>query len=332
MLLWFSHFNPIKIKHLHNASFEKKLGEGSFGKVKIYKCKEKNCNGSICEQCFVVKKIKTCSLKRKIIYFLKNEKDYYNYLQVKAKKILLNEWEVGRNLDHINIIKTLDIDVEKMSLIFEYYNSIDLFYYISNINSPLFEYPIKTKNEYSIDIYKQILNGVKYLHDNNIVHLDIKLENIIINIDTRIIKIIDFGKAIKLEKENNQTSINKVHNSKSNWGTLQYLPPEYFSKSETVDLFKIDIWACGILLYNLIYNLSPWGIACIKRDMKYKSFVKFLNVGILSKEIFTELYHKAWDITNIYHIKKIFIDIFDQNYESRIDLDTTIERINQLKF
>ncbi len=341
MVFWVSHFNPRILKHLHDASFEKKLGEGSFGKVKIYKCKEKNCNKTYCEQCFVVKTIKICNFKRNFSYFFcKSGLDYIKKTNVKLKSILLNEWEIGKDLEHSNIIKTLDIDLKKMSLILEYYESIDLFTYFS---SKIFEYPVKTKNEYSIKIYKQILNGVNYLHENNIVHLDLKLENIIINTESRIIKIIDFGKATRINTESKKCP------SKLEWGTLQYLPPEYFKKYYSqspnlnedksielvnidIDMIKVDIWACGILFYNFIYNATPWNMAYPEKDWRYNDFVKYFYYNVLTDKIFPDLYRFGWTLENICIINILFRGVFTQEHKNRIQLCEIINIINKITF
>lgn len=64
-------------------------------------------------------------------------------------------------------------------------------------------------------ILKQLLDSVGYLHSKNICHRDIKLENIIIDIDTKQIKLIDFGFAVFSKKTL------KLH-----CGTPSYIAPE----------------------------------------------------------------------------------------------------------
>jgi serine/threonine protein kinase len=112
-----------------------------------------------------------------------------------------------------------------------------------------------------VTYFYQILEAVSYLHDNFIAHLDLKLENIILNTNTNVIKIIDFGESVIFNK-------NKEYIYKR--GTLQYLPPEVIETDVIFLPYKVDIWCCGIIFYNLFYNKSPWDIADIYKDMNYK--------------------------------------------------------------
>lgn len=77
-------------------------------------------------------------------------------------------------------------------------------------------------------------------------HRDIKLENIIINPDTKQIKLIDFGFAVYSTKL-----------LKSFCGTLNYMSPELVSKKE----YKgscLDIWTCGIVFYVMLTGIFPF--------------------------------------------------------------------------
>lgn len=197
---------PLNINHLHNSIVVSCLGEGTFGNVKLYKCKEKNLSetGELleCNKCFVVKQI-----KNKKHYFWDINKNKTE--DCKIKKALLNEFTIGSLLHHPNIRETLDIDLIDNCIIFEYCNGNTLFDYI--INSKIdFYVDIKLQ-----DYFKQIICAIEYIHENNIAHLDLKLENIMIT--NNVIKIIDFGEACCLDNK-----ISGIH------GTKQYIAPEEF--------------------------------------------------------------------------------------------------------
>ena len=108
-------------------------------------------------------------------------------------------WEVSslQQANHPNIIKLLKIfmDKEKLYLVFEYVNGIDLSDYIAeNIRIP---------EDKAVVILQQIWNTIDYLHSIHICHRDIKLDNIMINQETLEIKLIDFGFATKFSDSKN---------------------------------------------------------------------------------------------------------------------------------
>lgn len=74
-------------------------------------------------------------------------------------------------------------------------------------------------------IFKEILTGVKYLHDNNIYHRDLKIENIIVNKQKEKItcKLIDFGFAVHLQPNQH---ISKI------FGTPSYMAPEIYQRKK----------------------------------------------------------------------------------------------------
>jgi len=74
-------------------------------------------------------------------------------------------------------------------------------------------------------IFKQIVNGISYIHKQNIIHRDIKLENIIIDTSNKLIKIIDYGFGCI-------TSKSKLLNFFC--GTPSYMPPEIVQKRDYI--------------------------------------------------------------------------------------------------
>merc|ERR1712184_223396 len=97
---------------------------------------------------------------------------------------------------------------------------------------------------------KQILLGVKYLHENKIIHRDLKLGNIFLNDDMEI-KLGDFGLATKenFDGERKRTLC----------GTPNYIAPEVLTKKG--HSYEVDIWSIGCIMYTLLVGISVKGMA-----------------------------------------------------------------------
>lgn len=83
----------------------------------------------------------------------------------------------------------------------------------------------------------QVLQGVERLHEQNICHRDIKPQNILIS--GKEVKIIDFNSSV--------LSAERINYKRT--GTLEFSAPEKLHDSYTN---KVDLWACGIILYMLL--------------------------------------------------------------------------------
>ena len=211
--------NEEKEKIICDFIIKEQLGEGTFGKVRL----------GINRQTEEKVAIKILDKKRII-----KERD---------KKRIEKEIKILKSLRHPNIVHLYsDIEINsKIYLIMEYIKGKELIKYISS-NSKLTE-------EESCFFFRQIISAIEYLHKLKIAHRDIKPENMIIENESKIIKLVDFGLSNYYNTKNELLS--------SACGSPSYAPPEMLS-GKKYSASPVDVWSCGIVLFAMICGYLPF--------------------------------------------------------------------------
>ncbi|KAM3864627.1 serine/threonine-protein kinase PLK1 [Diretmus argenteus] len=98
-----------------------------------------------------------------------------------------------------------------------------------------------------------LLKGCQYLHNNRVIHRDLKLGNIFLNDDMEV-KIGDFGLATRIEFDGER--------KKTLCGTPNYIAPEVLCKKG--HSYEVDVWSLGCILYTLLVGKPPFETSCLK--------------------------------------------------------------------
>ncbi|MEK0190824.1 trifunctional serine/threonine-protein kinase/ATP-binding protein/sensor histidine kinase [Microcoleus anatoxicus] len=168
------------------------------------------------------------------------------YPTLEAITRLKHEYQIRQNLDSEQIVKTISIQSfeHRLGLVLEDFGGESL--------GKLLETETLTPQAI-LNIAIQITKALEYLHQNQIIHKDIKPSNIIINSQTKQVKLTDFGIATKLNKENPQ-----FNNPNSVEGTLAYMSPEQTGRMNRTLDYRTDFYSLGISLYEMLTGTLPF--------------------------------------------------------------------------
>lgn len=132
-----------------------------------------------------------------------------------------------------------------------------------------------------------MLQAIKYCHDQNIVHRDVKLENFLVAIDKHLdinVKLADFGLACKYDWEAPPTQ---------KCGTLLSVSPELLSQKTYCH--KVDLWGIGVIMYELLCTEIPFYADDQKQYMEniLKDELKFVD-----SELWQQVSNQAKDLVS----------------------------------
>ncbi|KAF5306178.1 hypothetical protein FQR65_LT07454 [Abscondita terminalis] len=214
---------------------EKELGSGGFGVVHLW------VNRSTGD-CVAVKKCKS---------------NYQAELSKEQEERWIQEVDIMKHIKNENIVayKELPEDLKKMLIDYSSRNLPVLsmeYCTLGNLRNVI----IQAENSCGLReidvayVLKDISNALIYLHQLNIIHRDVKPENIVLQYSNHrkkpvLYKLIDLGYAKELHNE-----------TASFVGTLQYLAPEMFTQQKYNK--KVDYWSFGIIVFEVICGVRPF--------------------------------------------------------------------------
>ncbi len=149
------------------------------------------------------------------------------------------------NLAHPNIVTVHDIgqDGYKHYIVMEFVEGKTLKQIIQENG----ESPMPTSRD--LDLIIQVCKGIGYAHRANLVHCDVKPQNIIVTLDEQV-KVADFGIARAISGATQQGQVSQV------WGTPQYFSPE--QAAGDVPTPASDVYAIGIMLFEMLTGQLPF--------------------------------------------------------------------------
>lgn len=238
--------NEFEYQHKFLGRHGKHLGKGAASKVRLLM--RKGCP----EELYAVKEFRGKSNRE-------SQTDY--------EKKIKSEFSIAKSLHHPNIVETVRLctDHSRWNHVMEYCAEGDLFSLVSKGHLKGEE-----RKKDRLCLFKQLIQGVAYLHANGIAHRDIKLENLLITKDSKL-KITDFGVSEVftgthpgVRESGGQCGQNMGDIrlcSPGICGSEPYIAPEVLAKKESYDARLLDVWSSAIVMIYLTFGGAIWNRA-----------------------------------------------------------------------
>ncbi|KAJ8331771.1 hypothetical protein QVD99_002018 [Batrachochytrium dendrobatidis] len=185
-------------------------------------------------------------------------------------KKVISEFCISSSMHHVNVMETIDLirdEHNRWCEVMEYCAGGDLFNKIMHIGF--------SGDEEIHCLFRQLLEGVGYMHSVGVAHRDLKPENLLLDNAGQTLKITDFGTSAvfrtQWEKEPH-----KLHGV---CGSQPYIAPEEWDTQHEYFPTKVDVWACGMILYAMLSKNLLWKIAQVSNE-HYAMYLKKRETGV----------------------------------------------------
>jgi histidine kinase len=157
---------------------------------------------------------------------------------------LKHEHSITQNLNIEGIVKVVRLEQAPYhTLVLEYFGGISLHSFLKLERLSLASF---------LEIAVQLAKCLVSLHSHKIIHKDIKPSNIIINPESRIVKLTDFSIASRLDQEAQFISAGQLE------GTLAYISPEQTGRMNRSVDYRTDFYSLGVTFYQMLAGKLPF--------------------------------------------------------------------------
>ncbi|CAK94360.1 unnamed protein product (macronuclear) [Paramecium tetraurelia] len=196
----------------------------------------------------------------------------------RARQKLISEIKIHKSLQNTNIVQ--------FEHVFEDHENVYILLELCS-NQTLNELIKRRKRLTEIEVQcyvGQIINALKYLHAQKVIHRDLKLGNLFLNKSMEL-KLGDFGLATKLEFEGEK--------KRTICGTPNYIAPEVLD-GRVGHSFEVDIWSLGVIMYAMLIGKPPFETPDVKttyRKIKLNqySFPEHVLISDPAKSLITRI-------------------------------------------
>ena len=268
-----------------------RVGDGGFSKV--YLAKKINDENENKKYAIKILKSDKSSVADKRCFSY--EVDIFKELSKEKNKYVPSLYDYGEGF----ISKDgKEINTKRLYLVIDYAEKKDLSLYLDKTSDGFEE-------DYARLIFKKILEGIQFCHNAKICHLDIKMDNILLDENFDPI-ITDFGLSIKIEGK--EAILQHARGSKC------YIPPEMYVKGAKKISFKADIFSLGALLFRLV--TKKWGFKTSKVKNENYRHIANKNMDIYWNDMSIEINKTLSD-----EFKDLYFKMVKYNPANRLTIE-----------